>query len=440
MEGLEPSTWYRFRVAPTDMHLGTGRGSAPSEPRKTLAHEKQAVEVRVPRSARTGTSPAVTGQVAAAALVVARGMDTTPPPTEEENALAAVLATHSLQASRLRLALVEWDRAFEVRHNQLPSHGERQLSPRRTTLLAQYRGVKRERQRLGEPDDALTVWGPDLRLTSSRRDASGTSSLQNLLQMTSRPGGGAMIEEKRQLAGRLGAEAHTLYVDMLTRRCISLTRTDALSGLSSHLLQGAIQLMALYDEDVDGSLNQSEFAALFAAIADTMAEAAPPAAAEGDVRDWRVAFRRADVGGDGLIDLNELVFHLMRTGELESLCGDRALTGQRQSGGEQPTHHVLLAAEDSSILSDVSERTPYAASASCMTAQRAAQSAAQHALAWCRGPVSPPTTPPHDTRHGGYTRVRRLSTWSASWSRPSPLALRASSWSSWGITGCCSAS
>ena len=45
---LEPETWYSFRVAVVDPQLGTGRGSAPSQPVRTPKSTKRPVELRKP--------------------------------------------------------------------------------------------------------------------------------------------------------------------------------------------------------------------------------------------------------------------------------------------------------------------------------------------------------------------------------------------------------
>ena len=70
---------------------------------------------------------------------------------------------------------------------------------------------------------------------------------QQLQQQPPRDGsqrrGGGAISEKARLASRLTAEARGLYMEMVIKRCWSLSHVDAISTLSSNTIDAAVQLL-----------------------------------------------------------------------------------------------------------------------------------------------------------------------------------------------------
>ena len=299
VEDLEPESWYVFRVSAVDPFSGAhGRGSAPSEPCKTIASIKKKIALqdsglhaRAPN--RKAVQQMASGAAGAAALVVARGADTTPPLTEEESAQRAAAVTHAMEAATLRKFLLEWDKHFEQRKGRAATDEERRTSPRRIAKLEEYSSLRREWQALGLPE-------PD-----SETLASGGS-------------GGVMGVEQGALALRMAAEAHSMYLRVLMERCASLPVSDVLSALGSDLLDGATRLFSRFDADVDGLLSQAEFSHLYSFLSE-QTTAAASASEDEQQKDWRVAFRRADIGALGVIDLNSLVLYLQRTGQMEVL-------------------------------------------------------------------------------------------------------------------------
>ena len=324
VDGLKPLTWYSFRVSPVHPEFGTGRGSAPSEPRRTLKSDKRPVEIaREERRARPSVVSAEIGKGAAAAMVVARGAEVTPPPSEEQSAYAAAAAAHALDSAMLRKALVEWDDTFALIHNRAPTDAERANSPRRVDMLAQYEALRKERERFGAiaegeegplsealreaPDFALTNAGSLEMPADSRRwrqQQRQQPQQQPSRDGSQRRGGGAMFSEKARLASRLTAEARGLYMEMVIKRCWSLSHVDAISTLSSNTIDAAVQLFAQFDHDIDGMLSQTEFAALYASLASGSHSSSTLGT------DWQVAFRRADVSDSGYIDLNAMIEYL----------------------------------------------------------------------------------------------------------------------------------
>ena len=109
-----------------------------------------------------------------------------------------------------------------------------------------------------------------------------------------------------------------MYLRVLMERCASLPVSDVLSALGSDLLDGATRLFSRFDADVDGLLSQTEFSHLYSFLSE-QTTAAAPASEDEQQKDWRVAFRRADIGALGVIDLNSLVLYLQRTGQMEVL-------------------------------------------------------------------------------------------------------------------------
>ena len=378
VSALEPSSWYQFRVAAIYAHLGTGLGSPPSEPHKTLISDKRPVELRQ-RIVREGAPPLATGQTAAAALVVARGAETTPPLTEEESAQYAAALAHALSHAQLRKDLLEWDQIFEWTHGRVASNEERMGSPRRSAALDDYLAVKRER--VGGQSDLEHILADVSENGGSR--ALGAQPAQSAqwgypggealqiragsdayLSAIAGGSGGAMSGEQRQLCLRLSAEARSLYVAALTQRCASLATLDALSALSSDMLESAIRLFGRFDDDVDGLLAPPEFAALFRFLEELESSDAGGGALTSGVdegsRDWRVAFRRADLTSCGFIDLNALVLHMQRAKQLwvlrSALTKDHSRTTLSASGSQQKPRmaadSVIRAAGDSAMLAD----------------------------------------------------------------------------------------
>lgn len=328
IDNLEPQTWYTFRVASVDPHNGTGYGSAPSKPARTRAVDKFAVRVSPhgrPPARASGEEIVSVGHTAAAATVVARGAETTPPLTEEENAFASLAISHTLEAARLRKALCKWDITFEKQHGRSSTDEERLGAAERTNLLQTYQALEQERQRLGEA-------------------TFGDLSLEDV------SGGGTMALQKRVLAARLANEARSLYGDMLTQRCASLLIRDGLSALTSPSLEGAIQLFARSDKDVDGQLSPAEFSALYAWLADVPGAGS---AARASIRNWHVAFRRADLTNTGHLDLNELVVYLEGGGnDLGFLIAEPPQPARRVDIVPSPTVRASQQSDDAAMLAD----------------------------------------------------------------------------------------
>ena len=276
--GLQPETWYTFRVAPIDGVTGAGYGSAPSKPVRTRAVDPFAVQVqpKVMVAVRpAGGAPVSMGRTSAAAAVVARRTETTPPPTEEESASVSALLSRALQASSLRAELCDWDTNFETSHGRLPTDGERLGSAARLETLARYQALEAERRRLGETHLAEL---PLLCLAEPRRGAvhhgadcaaDATVAVKSFAKPLGAHViglGGVMGIERRVLAARLSAEAHQRYASLLTSRCASLEVADGLSRLGGKHIEGAIHLFAGYDATVDGVLHLDEFRALYERI------------------------------------------------------------------------------------------------------------------------------------------------------------------------------
>ena len=120
------------------------------------------------------------------------------------------------------------------------------------------------------------------------------------------------------------------------------------------MLEGAIRLFGRFDDDVDGLLAPPEFAALYRFLEELESSDA------GSGADWRVAFRRADLTSCGFIDLNALVLHMRRAGQLwvlrSTLTKDHSRTTLSASSSQQKPRlsadSVIRAAGDSAMLAD----------------------------------------------------------------------------------------
>ena len=245
VEGLQPSSWYQFRVAPVYATLGQGYGSAPSEPCKTLEANKRPVERRVVGRTREGAPPLATGQTAAAAMVVARGADTTPAPTEEESAQYAATVAHAVSMAKLRKEVLEWDVDFESAHGRAATNDERLGSKTRARTLGDYLVAKS--LKLGAIHDLeLSSVGVGDASGGGGAAAFGMLGAERLVPGGDAPhiraaaSGGVMGDEQRQLAARLAADARSLYIAAITERCASLAHHDELTPLSADAARPAI--------------------------------------------------------------------------------------------------------------------------------------------------------------------------------------------------------
>lgn len=209
VQGLIPETWYTFRVATIDEESGgTGFGSAPSKPAKTARLDRFAVQVK-PTALPvrpTGGAPVSVGRTAAAAAIVARGVETAAPLTEEETSSASRAASDAFEAARLRKELCEYEVDFEALAGRPPTQAEREASVPRSELLRRYVHLERSRLQLG---DDLSLELTPLGAHAAVRTVTGAQP--TAASLTAPGAGGAMALEKRILATRLNNEARNLY-------------------------------------------------------------------------------------------------------------------------------------------------------------------------------------------------------------------------------------
>ena len=134
LNGLEPSTWYEFRVAAVDPVFGVGATSAPSKPAATHAPRgghQRALGVRGEASSR---------------LVPPR------PPLPEVSSHAAAEASLRLECAELRLAVLRWDSEWSAARGRPPTNDERARSEARGKLLSLLRLAEEDRRALARGD------------------------------------------------------------------------------------------------------------------------------------------------------------------------------------------------------------------------------------------------------------------------------------------------
>ena len=360
VDTLEPETWYSFRVAAIDPDSGGAQpyGSAPSKPIKTMPPNPWLEQLKpaapMVRSSTNGELIDV-GRTVAAAAMVARGVETAPPLTEEESATASRAAAQALEAARLRKELCEFDICFEASHGHFASDAERAGSRTRSEALRRYTQLVRERLALGDDlvDELAPIGTYAVSSTAAVRVPSvvqPTAASVPRARLTAAAEGGAMAIEQRILATRHQNTARHLYGIMLTAHCSSLAHIDSLTPLSGAQLEGAVRLFAAFDTSVSALLGPEDFPPLYAALNTFLAHARSASGGDGDAGapsagadavvanpfaerkgDWHTAFRRADLNGDGKVDLNELVHYLQGRDALPMVELSRASSSMHAS-------------------------------------------------------------------------------------------------------------
>lgn len=258
-------------------------------------------------------------------------------------------------------------RTFDSRaDSRAATNNERLSSASRAKVLHEYVEAKQQQFGAARDFDMRVMALADTAGSGIRQTSAATHSRTGIVQrdaaaQRARVGGGLMGAEQRQLAARLASEARELYTTVLTERCASLAFHDALTALTPDELDAAIHLFASFDDDVDGQLSTTEFAALHQSVDEmprlgiAVSGVGGPhkVSGTGGTIDRHVIFQRADVMHAGFVDLNAMVLHLERTERKDVLHQMPSMASSKEQLPELAcARSALRGASDVQMLAD----------------------------------------------------------------------------------------